>query len=74
MVASKTLEQRVEHALRPRVLTTQALTILIRAAFVGGEYIPLKFLIDLNENAPLHIRLALYASPLPWGICLVKKD
>ena len=38
----------------------QALCILTRAAFVAGEYIPLKFLTELAQNAPLQTRIRLY--------------
>ena len=58
-------EQRVGHALRASVLSPQAVTILIGASFVSGQYIPLKFIADLDDNSPLNIRIALYVSPRP---------
>lgn len=68
LLGTQTLEERINFAFRPGVLTHQGLCLLIRAAFVAGEYVPLPFLVDLDENAPLGVRIGLYVFPLPSGL------
>lgn len=58
----RTLDERVQHALDS--LSPQALAILTRGSFVAGEYIPLRLIIELSENAPLHARLNMYVLSL----------